>query len=169
MNSSYICQCGCRLIFQVRSNERGCLIALPQHPIHFILEDRLVGDLWRNYIGNVPTWADFKNTIMHQLEQVILNLPRGQVLDLDFNNNRNRNINIIQPILNNNNIDALIHYNINNNNNNNHNLHPEIVPHEEQGLDQPSRVWLHLYNQYIRRGNFNHMPAHQPLEIQYLH
>ena len=48
MNSSYICNCGCQVVFTVQSNKRGCLIQLT--PDSYIIEDRIVGDKWSNYI-----------------------------------------------------------------------------------------------------------------------
>jgi len=67
MNSSYICNCGCHVIFTIQSNVRGMLIQLT--PDCFILEDRLVGeDRWSNYLGHLRTWGELKNKIISKTE-----------------------------------------------------------------------------------------------------
>ncbi len=109
MNSSYICNCGCHVVFTIQSNMRGCLIQLT--PESYIIEDRLVGDKWSNYIGHLRTWSELKNKII------------------------SKNQNLID----------------NNNNNNNPN------------------VWLHLYNQYIRRNVFDELNYQTALEFIYIH
>ena len=108
MNSSYICNCGCQVVFTVQSNKRGCLIQLT--PDSYIIEDRIVGDKWSNYIGNLTTWAELKNKIIF------------------------KNQNLINVV--NNNI---------------------------------SNVWLHLYNQYIRRNVFAELYPQAELQIVYIH
>ena len=62
MNSSYICNCGCSVVFKVVGNMRGCLIQLT--PYSFIVEDLIVGDRWSNHIGHLRTWSEFKNKII---------------------------------------------------------------------------------------------------------
>jgi hypothetical protein len=70
MNSSYICNCGCQVVFTVQSNKRGCLIQLT--PDSYIIEDRMVGDKWSNYIGNLTTWTELKNKIIFK-NQILIN------------------------------------------------------------------------------------------------
>ena len=69
MNSSYICNCGCQVVFTVQSNKRGCLIQLT--PDSYIIEDRIVGDKWSNYIGHLTTWAELKNKIIFKNQNLI--------------------------------------------------------------------------------------------------
>ena len=71
MNSSYICNCGCSVVFTVQSNVRGCLIQLT--PDSYIIEDRIVGDKWSNYIGNLTSWAELKNKIIFKNQTLINN------------------------------------------------------------------------------------------------
>lgn len=66
MNSSYICNCGCLLVFTVHSNVRGCLIQLT--PESYIVEDHIVGDTWSNHIGHLRTWSELKNKIISKTE-----------------------------------------------------------------------------------------------------
>jgi hypothetical protein len=75
MNSSYICNCGCQVVFTVQSNMRGCLIKLT--PDSYIIEDRLVGDTWTNYIGQLRTWSELKNKIISKNQNLINNNNNG--------------------------------------------------------------------------------------------
>lgn len=75
MNSSYICNCGCQVVFTVQSNMRGCLIKLT--PESYIIEDRLVGDTWTNYIGQMRTWSELKNKIISKNQNLINNNNNG--------------------------------------------------------------------------------------------
>lgn len=72
MNSSYICNCGCLLVFTVYSNVRGCLIQLTQDS--YIVEDKIVGDNWSNHIGNLTTWCELKNKIISKTEYLNNNI-----------------------------------------------------------------------------------------------
>lgn len=111
MNSSYICNCGCSVVFTVIGNMRGCAIQLNANSL--IVEDLIVGDTWSNHIGHLRTWSEFKNKII----------------------SKNQNLN----------------NNIDNNNNNRPN------------------VWLHLYNQYIRRNVFENLCPQTELRFIYIH
>ena len=63
MNALYVCNCGCNVMFKINSNERGLLIHL--NPLSYLLQDKLVNDSWSNYIGNIRTWGELKNTIIY--------------------------------------------------------------------------------------------------------
>ena len=71
MNSSYICNCGCHIVFTIYSNMRGCLIQLT--PDSYIIEDRIVGETWTNHIGHLRTWAELKNKIISKNQQLFNN------------------------------------------------------------------------------------------------
>ena len=114
MNSSYICNCGCSVVFTVYGNMRGCLIQLT--PDSYIIEDLIVGDRWSNHIGHLRTWSEFKNKIISKNQYYINN---------------------------------------DNNNNNNNNNGPN--------------VWIHLYNQYIRRNVFSELYPQTQLHFVYIH
>ena len=58
----YTCTCGCGVMFKIISNIRGYLIKLNEHT--HLLEDRLINDEWRNYIGHLRTWGELKNKII---------------------------------------------------------------------------------------------------------
>ena len=116
MNSSYICNCGCLVVFTVHSNMRGCLIQLT--PDAYIIEDRLVGDTWINHIGHLRTWSELKNKIISKTQYLI--------------------------------------------NNNNYNNNEYII-------NNAPNVWLHLYNQYIRRNVFAELYPQNELQIVYIH
>lgn len=58
----YTCTCGCGVMFKIISNIRGYLIKLNENT--HLLEDRLVNDEWRNYIGHLRTWGELKNKII---------------------------------------------------------------------------------------------------------
>lgn len=79
MNSSYICNCGCSLVFKVVGNMRGCLIQMT--PYSFIVEDIIVGDRWSNHIEHLRTWGEFKNKI----------ISKNENLHNNINNNNNNN------------------------------------------------------------------------------
>jgi hypothetical protein len=114
MNSSYICNCGCQVVFTVQSNVRGCLIKLT--PESYIIEDRIVNDTWTNHIGHLRTWSELKNKIISKAQY-------------------------------------LINHNMDNNNNNNNNI---------------PNLWLHLYNQYIRRNIFSDLCPQTELQFVYI-
>ena len=61
----YACTCGCGVTFKIISNIRGYLIKLNEHT--HLLEDRLINDEWRNYIGHLRTWGELKNKIISKL------------------------------------------------------------------------------------------------------
>jgi hypothetical protein len=61
----YTCTCGCGVTFKIISNIRGYLIKLNEHT--HLLEDRLINDEWRNYIGHLRTWGELKNKIISKL------------------------------------------------------------------------------------------------------
>ena len=71
----YTCTCGCGVIFKIISNIRGYLIKLNEHT--HLLEDRLVNDEWRNYIGHLRTWGELKNKIISKLGMRDNNMPQG--------------------------------------------------------------------------------------------
>lgn len=110
MNFSYICNCGCSVVFTVNSNIRGCLIQLT--PYSYIVEDLLVGDSWSNHIGDLRIWSDFKNKI----------ISKNQYLNNNIDNNNIRGPN----------------------------------------------VWLHLYNQYIKRNVFPDLSPQTQLKFIYI-
>jgi hypothetical protein len=76
MNSSYICNCGCQVVFTIQSNKRGCLIQLT--PDSYIIEDRMVSDKWSNYIGHLTTWAELKNKIIFK-NQTLINVVNNNI------------------------------------------------------------------------------------------
>ena len=106
-----MCNCGCNVVFNVRSNIRGVLIQF--HNLSFILEDKLYNDSWENYIGGLRTWGEFKNKIINKIQ------------NMDNNNNPIPRENNINPIARDNN-NLIIRYN---NNNNNNNIEPNIWLH----------------------------------------
>ena len=110
MNASYICNCGCSVVFTVHSNMRGCIIQL--NPDSYIIEDRLVVDNWSNHIGHLRTWSELKNKI----------ISKNQYLNNIIDNNNNRG----------------------------------------------SNLWLHLYNQYIRRNIFENLCPQTQLQFIYI-
>jgi hypothetical protein len=73
----YTCTCGCGVIFKIISNIRGYLIKLNEHT--HLLEDRLVNDEWRNYIGHLRTWGELKNKIISKMGVGMRdnNMPQG--------------------------------------------------------------------------------------------
>ena len=148
MNSTYMCNCGCNVVFNVRSNIRGVLIQF--HNLSFILEDKLYNDSWENYIGGLRTWGEFKNKIISKIQ----NMYNNNIIDImDNNNNPIPRENNINPIaINNNN---LIIRNNNNNNNNNNNIEPNI--------------WLHLYNEYVHNNQYQNIHHNALLQTIYIY
>ena len=144
--SSYICNCGCELIFKILPGQpRGCLLQLDN--LTFILEDRLYNDSWYNYIGHLRTWGEFKNKITNKYHLYIDIINAELVRN---NNNIDNNNNNIDN--NNNNIDNIDNNNNNNNNNNNMSI----------------RVWLHLYNVYIGNDLYHNIPANTVMNFIYI-